>query len=67
MGDKRRRLTEQQVVDIRMDYAKGHSVAFMARSYGVKYYTVWSIVHGRTWKREGFQRICPACRRPINK
>ncbi len=44
------RLTDAQVADIRARVAAGEKQAALARAYGVAGYTVWAVVHHRTWR-----------------
>lgn len=49
-SDRRRKLTEKQVSDIRASREKGESVAEIAGKYGLAKSTVWLIVNELTWK-----------------
>ncbi len=44
------RLTAEQVLALRNEYARGVSQSALARKYGVRQASVWRIVHGYTWK-----------------
>lgn len=44
------KLTKSQVLDIRGKHANGNSMASLARDYGVRFNTIYSIVNNITWK-----------------
>jgi len=52
MVDKRRKLTELQVKQIKLDYSKSsNSYWSLSVKYGVSYWAIRDIIKGKTWKK----------------
>lgn len=50
LTDRRRKLTEQQVAEIRAKREQGSKMPALAREYGVSIPNIWMIIHGQTHK-----------------
>jgi DNA invertase Pin-like site-specific DNA recombinase len=65
MSDRRRKLTAQQVSDIRTAHVGGtKTLKEIAETYGIGVTTAWKIINGFAWKAEA-PAICPHCHQAI--
>lgn len=51
MSDRRRKLTEKQVAEIRKQRADGRKAKDIRIEFGISYTALWKIVNERTWKK----------------
>jgi Mor family transcriptional regulator len=51
MSDRRRKLTEQQVAEIRAKREQGAKMPALARQYQVSTTAIWLIIKGYGWKK----------------
>lgn len=65
MIDRRRKLTAQQVSDMRTAHASGtKTLKEIAEMYGIGVTTAWEIVNGVAWKEQA-PALCPHCHQAI--
>ena len=50
VSDRRKKLNDQQVAQIRWQYDYGRRPRFIAKEFGITVHHVWKIVNERVWK-----------------
>lgn len=65
MSDRRYKVTEKQIAQMRTEYAQGKTFIELAKKYRITTTYVWKLIHGLSHKRLA-PLICPNCHTVIN-